>query len=46
MRKKRTGETKSKPPPKIVNRAKVAFRQAASTLIRSHSYLGAQYRQL
>ena len=32
--------------PKVVNRAKVAFRQAASTLIRSHSYLGAQYRRL
>jgi transposase len=32
--------------PKVVNRAKVAFRQAASTLIRSQSYLGAQYRKL
>jgi transposase len=32
--------------PKVVNRAKVAFRQAASTLIRSRSYLGAQYRRL
>ena len=32
--------------PKVVNRAKTAFRQAASTLIRSHSYLGAQYRRL
>ena len=32
--------------PKVVNRAKVAFRQAASTLIRSQSYLGAQYRRL
>ena len=32
--------------PKVVNRAKVAFRQAASTLLRSHSYLGAQYRRL
>jgi transposase len=31
--------------PKVVNRAKVAFRQAASTLIRSQSYLGAQYRR-
>jgi transposase len=31
---------------KVVNRAKVAFRQAASTLIRSQSYLGAQYRRL
>lgn len=32
--------------PKVVHRAKVAFRQAASTLIRSQSYLGAQYRHL
>ena len=32
--------------PKVVNRAKVAFRQAASSLIRSQSYLGAQYRRL
>ena len=32
--------------PKVVHRAKVAFRQAASTLIRSQSYLGAQYRRL
>jgi transposase len=32
--------------PKVVNRAKVAFRQAASSLIRSKSYLGAQYRRL
>jgi transposase len=32
--------------PKVVNRAKVALRQAASTLIRSKSYLGAQYRRL
>jgi transposase len=32
--------------PKVVNRAKAAFRQAASTLIRSNSYLGAQYRRL
>jgi len=32
--------------PKVVNRAKVAFRQAASALIRSESYLGAQYRRL
>lgn len=30
----------------VVNRAAVAFRQAASTLIRSQSYLGAQYRRL
>lgn len=32
--------------PKVVNRAKVAFRQAASALIKSQSYLGAQYRRL
>lgn len=32
--------------PKVVHRAKVAFRQAASTLLRSQSYLGAQYRRL
>lgn len=32
--------------PKIVNRAKVAFRQAACTLLKSRSYLGAQYRRL
>lgn len=30
----------------MVYRAKVAFRQTASTLIRSQSYLGAQYRRL
>jgi transposase len=32
--------------PKVVNRAKLAFRQAASALIRSRSFLGAQYRRL
>jgi len=31
---------------KVVNRATGAFRQAASTLLRSQSYLGAQYRRL
>jgi transposase len=31
---------------KVVNRAATAFRNAASTLIRSQSYLGAQYRRL
>jgi len=31
---------------KVVNRAAVAFRNAASTLLRSDSYLGAQYRRL
>lgn len=30
---------------KVVNRATVAFRNAASSLIRSQSYLGAQYRR-
>jgi transposase len=32
--------------PKVVNRAKVAFRQAATSLLKSKSYLGAQYRRL
>lgn len=32
--------------PKLVSRAKVAFRQAASTLLKSKSYLGAQYRRM
>lgn len=32
--------------PKVVNRAKAAFRQAATTLLKSDSYLGAQYRRL
>jgi len=31
---------------KVVNRATTAFRNAASTLVRSQSYLGAQYRRL
>jgi len=31
---------------KVVNRASVAFRNAASTLLKSQSYLGAQYRRL
>jgi len=31
---------------KVVNRATVAFRNAARTLLRSQSYLGAQYRRL
>ena len=30
----------------MVNRATVAFRNAAATLLRSQSYLGAQYRRL
>lgn len=31
---------------KVVNRAATAFRNAASTLLRSQRYLGAQYRRL
>jgi hypothetical protein len=31
---------------KVVNRAATAFRNAAMTLIRSQSYLGAEYRRL
>ena len=31
---------------KVVNRAGLALRQAASTLLRSNSYLSAQYRRL
>jgi hypothetical protein len=31
---------------KVVNRATVAFRNAAATLLRSQSYPGAQYRRL
>ena len=31
---------------KVINRATVAFRNAASTLLKSRSYLGAQYRRL
>jgi transposase len=31
---------------KVVNRASVAFRNAANSLLRSQSYLGAQYRRL
>ena len=30
----------------MINRAATAFRLAATTLIKSHSYLGAQYRRL
>ena len=33
-------------PRKVVNRATGAFRQAASTLLRSQRYLGARYRRL
>ncbi len=39
------GKVLNRRTPKVVNRAKVAFRQAASTLIRSQSCLGAQYRR-
>ena len=31
---------------KVVNRAATAFRNAATTLVRSQSYLGARYRRL
>jgi hypothetical protein len=31
---------------RVVNRAATALRQAANTLMRSHTYLGAQYRRL
>lgn len=41
-----SGKVLDRRTPKVVNRAKVALRQAASTLIRSQSYLGAQYRRL
>src|SRR5438309_3764093 len=40
------GKVLNRRTPKVVNRAKVAFRQAAMTLLRSQSYLGAQYRRL
>jgi len=40
------GKVLNRRTPKVVNRAKAAFRQSASTLIRSNSYLGAQYRRL
>ncbi len=40
------GKVLNRRTPKVVNRAKTAFRQAATTLLRSQSYLGAQYRRL
>jgi transposase len=40
------GKVLNRRTPRVVNRAKVAFRQAASTLLKSQSYLGAQYRRL
>src|SRR5579871_2816805 len=41
-----SGKVLKRQTPKVVNRAKLSFRQAASTLLRSQSYLGAQYRRL
>lgn len=46
MNESSSGKVRNRRTPTVVNRAKVAFRQAASTLIRSQSYLGAQYRRL
>src|ERR1700685_2790696 len=40
------GKILNRPNRKVVNRATVAFRNAALTLLRSQSYLGAQYRRL
>ncbi len=40
------GQVLNRRTPKVVNRAKTAFRQAATALLRSQSYLGAQYRRL
>lgn len=40
------GKVLNRRTPKVVNRAKAAFRQAATALLRSQSYLGAQYRRL
>jgi transposase len=42
----RGGKILSRRTRKVVNRATVAFRNAAMTLLRSQSYLGAQYRRL
>jgi transposase len=41
-----SGRVISKSTPHVASRAATAFRQAASSLIRSQSYLGAQYRRL
>ena len=41
-----SGKVLNRRTPKVKNRARTAFRQAASTLLRSQSYLGAQYRRL
>jgi transposase len=46
MNESSSGKVRNRRTPMVVNRAKVALRQAASTLIRSQSYLGAQYRRL
>ena len=40
------GKVLNRRTPKVINRAKIAFRQAAHALLRSQSYLGAQYRRL
>ena len=40
------GKVLNRRTPQVVNRATTAFRQAATTLLRSQSYLGAQYRRL
>ena len=40
------GKTLNRRTRKVINRATVAFRNAAMTLLRSQSYLGAQYRRL
>jgi transposase len=41
-----SGKVIRKSTPHVASRAATAFRQAASSLIRSQSYLGAQYRRL
>ena len=40
------GKVLNRRTPKVVNRAKVAFRQAATSLLKSKSYPGAQFRRL
>jgi transposase len=40
------GKVLNRRTPKVVNRATVAFRQAATSLLKSQSYLGAQFRRL
>ena len=46
MNEQSSGRILNRRTPKVVNRATVAFRLAASGLLRSQSYLGAQYRRL